>query len=71
MRFNSDSAEMVELVLRQMFRRGYRAERQFLRAYYAKGMTQTAIGKCLGISQRSVSVYRRPAAERIVTGKHC
>ena len=65
MRFDNDSAEMVEWVLRNMFVAGYRAERSLLQSYYPKGMTIRELGKELGVHHTTVFRHRKPMAERI------
>jgi len=62
--YDTDSALMVEEVLKRMFV-PYRPEWWILLAYYGKGMAQEDIADILGINQSSVSRYRLPAARRI------
>ena len=67
MRHDAESAWMVEDVLRTMFVKGYRAERELLIMYYPEGLTMEDIGKELGISRRGVGRHRKPAAELVFT----
>ena len=65
--YSNTAALYVEDVLREMYRKGYRAERQILIWYYAERMSQYEIGKLLGISQRSVGRNRLPPAQDMFT----
>ena len=67
MRNDPDSAWLVEGVMRAMFVKGYRAERELLIMYYPEGMTMEDMGKELEINKSSVYRYRLPAAHRIFT----
>ena len=64
MRYDDDSAWMVELVLREMFRKGYRTERTMLIRYYPNGMTTDSLCEMIGVSRRTVG-RRRKVAEKV------
>ena len=66
-RYDPDSAILVEDVLRVMFVKGYRTERDLIIMYYPESMTMEDIGKELGISWRGVGRHRKPLAEKVFT----
>ena len=62
--YDTDSALMVEEVMRRMFM-PYPKEYRVLQAYYGESRTQIEIAKEIGVARTTVTRYRLPMAERI------